>query len=81
MPYSALSISTQDELTYLASLSFFKNDFLDYLSDFQLHREHIFIRSLSDGDIDLRFKGPLLDICLFEVYALAIISELNSFNH
>ncbi len=70
----------QEELNYLASLSFFKTDFLDYLSGFQLHREHIFIRPLADGDIDLRFKGPLLDVCLFEVYVLAIISELNSFD-
>ncbi len=69
----------QEELTYLAGFSFFKSDFLDYLVNFQLQQKYIFIRPLAEGDIDLRFKGPLLDVCLFEVYALAIISELNSF--
>jgi nicotinate phosphoribosyltransferase len=69
----------KDELTYLASFPFFKVDFLDYLRSFQLKREHIFAGPLANGDIDLRFRGPLLAICLFEIYALAIISELNSF--
>lgn len=69
----------KDELAYLADFPFFKVDFIDYLRSFQLKREHIFTRSLADGDFDLRFRGPLLAICLFEIYALAIISELNSF--
>jgi nicotinate phosphoribosyltransferase len=69
----------EDELAYLARLPFFKADFLDYLRDFQLNREHIFARPLADGDFDLRFRGPLISVCLLEIYALAIISELNSF--
>ncbi len=69
----------KDELAYLADFPFFKADFLDYLRSFQLKREHIFAMPLANGDIDLRFRGPLLAICLFEIYALAIISELNSF--
>lgn len=70
----------KEELTYLAGFSFFKSDFLEYLGNFQLQQKYIFTRPLTEGDIDLRFKGPLLDVCLFEIYALAIISELNSFN-
>ena len=69
----------EDELDYLARLPFFRADFLDYLRDFQLNREHIFARPLADGDFDLRFRGPLIEVCLLEIYALAIISELNSF--
>ncbi len=69
----------EDELAYLATLPFFKKDFLDYLRTFQLEREHIHARPLADGDIDLRFRGPIVAICLFEIYALAIISELNTF--
>lgn len=69
----------EDELLYLSGLPFLRADFIDYLRTFQLKREHIFLRPLAEGDIDLRFNGPLLDVCLFEVYALAIISELNSF--
>jgi nicotinate phosphoribosyltransferase len=69
----------EDELAYLATLPFFKKDFLEYLRTFQLEREHIYARPLADGDIDLRFRGPIVAICLFEIYALAIISELNTF--
>lgn len=68
-----------DELDYLASQPYFTDDFLDYLRSFHLKREHIFARALPDGDIDLRFRGPLLEIMLFEIHALSIISELNSF--
>ena len=70
----------EDELAYLATLPFFKKDFLEYLRTFQLEREHIYARPLADGDIDLRFRGPIVAICLFEIYALAIISELNTFH-
>ena len=69
----------EDELAYLATLPFFKKDFLEYLRTFQLELEHIYARPLADGDIDLRFRGPIVAICLFEIYALAIISELNTF--
>ena len=48
----------EEELAYLASFSFFKSDFLDYLRYFQLQQKHIFIHPLAEGDIDLRFKGP-----------------------
>jgi nicotinate phosphoribosyltransferase len=70
---------SEDELAYLARLSFLTPDFIDYLRHFQLNPAHIQLRPLTGGDIDLRFKGPLLDVCLFEVYSLAIISELNTF--
>lgn len=69
----------EDELAYLATLPFFKKDFLEYLRTFQLEREHVYARPLAEGDIDLRFRGPIVAICLFEIYALAIISELNTF--
>ena len=69
----------EDELAYLTTLPFFKKDFLEYLRTFQLELEHIYARPLADGDIDLRFRGPIVAICLFEIYALAIISELNTF--
>jgi nicotinate phosphoribosyltransferase len=69
----------EEELAYLAEFPFFKTDFLNYLRSFKLQKEHIFALPLADGDFDLRFRGPLLAVCLFEIYALSIISELNSF--
>jgi len=37
--------------------------------------------TLKGEDIDLRFRGPLLHVTLFEIYALAIISELHTLFH
>ena len=33
------------------------------------------------NDLDLRIRGPLIHVALFEIYLLAIISELNTFFH
>jgi nicotinate phosphoribosyltransferase len=69
----------EEELHYLSTFTFFKPDFLNYLRNFQFDRSYITLRPLADGEIDLRIKGPLLQVSLFEVPTLAIISELNSF--
>ncbi len=70
---------SEDELQYLSTFPFFSGDFIDYLRDFRLDMAHVSLRTLPDGEVDLRFKGPLLQISLFEIPTLAIISELNSF--
>ena len=69
---------TEDELDYLSTFAFFKTAFLDYLRSFQLDMAHVRIALLPGGEIDLRFSGPLLQVSLFEIPALAIISELNT---
>lgn len=68
---------TDTELTYLARFSFFKADFIEFLRIFQLDMRFVTLRP-NNGDIDLRFRGPLLHVTLFEIYTLAIISELHT---
>ena len=68
---------TDAELEYLAGFPFFKPDFIEFLRIFRLDMRFVTLRA-QDGDIDLRFKGPLLHVTLFEIYTLAIISELHS---
>ena len=71
---------TDQELAYLAGFPFFKPDFIEFLRIF--HLDMRFVRLQPDnGDIDLRFRGPLLHVTLFEIYALAIISELHTRAH
>ena len=69
---------TEDELEYLAKMSFIKPDFIEFLRIFKLNMK--FIHLHSDGEnISLRFDGPLMHVSLFEIYALAIISELHTY--
>jgi nicotinate phosphoribosyltransferase len=63
-----------DEIRYLATLGYFTPDFLDYLATVRLEMNHISLHP-DDEDIALRFHGPLLQVTLFEIFALSIINE------
>ena len=66
-----------EELDYLRSLSFLKNDFVDFLGLFELPRRCIEItQGLGQGEISITVKGPWLQTILFEVPILAIINEV-----
>lgn len=64
----------EDELDYLASLSFFKPDFIAYLRDFQLDAQQVNVSVVQD-ELELMIEGSWLETILFEVPILAIISE------
>lgn len=75
------SLSFSDaELDYLAGFPFFKPDFIEFLRIFRLDMRFVSLKAQGD-DIDLRFFGPLIHVTLFEIYALAIISELHTLRH
>lgn len=63
-----------DELEYLRSLRFIKDDFVEFLSLFQLKRKYIDI-SEKDGQLAIAIKGPWLHTILFEIPVLAIVNE------
>ena len=69
------------EMIWLAGNSFygveqiFRPDFLDWLQDFQLPEYELDRR---DGQFELSFHGPWPLVMMWEVPALAIISELRS---
>lgn len=66
-----------DELKYLSTIPFFTNDFIDFLSLFQLNEKYIEIKhERSIQGLSIKVKGPWLHTILFEVPILAIISEL-----
>lgn len=75
----SLSFS-DEELDYLASFPFFKPDFIEFLRVFRLDMRFVDLKQ-KGKEIDLRFRGPLIHVTLFEIYALAIISELHSLLH
>jgi nicotinate phosphoribosyltransferase len=73
---STLSFA-QEELDYLASLSFFKKDYLTYLKDFSLNSEQVTVDGSGD-QLSIKIKGKWIDIILWEVPLLAIICEIRS---
>ncbi|WP_105903229.1 nicotinate phosphoribosyltransferase [Vibrio gangliei] len=65
----------KEELAYLTSLPFFKTDYIEYLAGFQFKKDTIEIRN--DGDqLQITLRGKWLDVILWEVPLLAIISEI-----
>ncbi len=66
---------TRDELQYLSKISFFKDDFIEFLRIFELNPEFVNIDA-SGEEFALTIQGPWLHTILFEVPILAIISEV-----
>jgi len=68
---------TSEELEYLDSFPFISRDFIEFLRIFRLDMRFVKIEMI-DGQLDIRFCGPLIHVTLFEIYTLAIISELHT---
>lgn len=68
------------ELEYLAAFPFIKPDFIEFLRIFHLDMRFVHLQPKGE-DLDLRFRGPLIHVTLFEIYTLAIISELHTRLH
>lgn len=66
----------EDELAYLRGLRFIKSDFVDYLELFQLKRRFIHASIDSEGRLDIRIEGPMVQAMMFEIFVLAIVNEL-----
>lgn len=66
---------TGEEIAYLSTLSFFKEDYLEYLKSFQLKSEQVHIDASGD-QLAITITGKWLDIILWEVPLLAIICEI-----
>lgn len=65
----------QDELDYLNSLSYIKDDFVDYLTVFRFQRRFVKVTKRGD-DLLVHASGPLLHVMGFEIFVLYIVSEL-----
>jgi len=66
-----------DELAYLRGLRFIKSDFVDYLELFQFRRRFITVEAVpGSNDLRITARGPLVQVMLFEIFVLAIVSEV-----
>ncbi|MBU9847202.1 nicotinate phosphoribosyltransferase [Rahnella ecdela] len=66
---------TDDEFTYLSSLPFFTQDYLNWLKAFRYNPEHVTV-SDRNGHLHVRIEGPWREVIMWEVPLLAVISEV-----
>lgn len=66
----------EEELEYLRQLPFIKDDFVDFLRNFQLDPDRYVVYNKFKDVLNIRIKGPWLHTILFEVPLLSIISEV-----
>ncbi|XKM13110.1 nicotinate phosphoribosyltransferase [Orbaceae bacterium ac157xtp] len=69
-----LSLS-DDEFNYLTTLPYFKRDYLDWLKNWRYNGNLVTIKDV-DGQLSIRIEGKWLDVILWEVPLLAVISEV-----
>ncbi|MWN06103.1 nicotinate phosphoribosyltransferase [Gilliamella sp. Pas-s95] len=66
---------SDDEFNYLSNISFFKSDYLNWLKKWRFNSNLLTIKN-EDGVLSITIKGKWLDVILWEVPLLAIISEI-----
>ena len=66
---------TQEELQYIASLPNIRVNFIEYLKCFKFDRKYITVYAEGD-DLRIVAEGPQIEVMNFEIFCLAIVSEL-----
>ena len=67
---------TREELDYLRSIRFIKNDYVEFLRLWHPIREYVTTDLSPDGKLSVVVKGPLFSAMQFEIYQLEIINEV-----
>ncbi len=70
---------SEDELSWLSSLPFIDSKFVHWLSDFRLRPESVSVRD-QNGELEIEVEGNWAEITHFEIFLLAIVSELHCRN-
>ena len=66
---------TDDEFHYLSQIPYFKQDYLQWLKNWRYNDQLVTIRNDND-QLYIRIEGKWLDVILWEVPLLAVISEV-----
>ena len=66
----------KEELDYLRSIRFIKNDYVEFLRLWHPIREYVTIDLSDAGELSVVVKGPLFSAMQFEIYLLEIINEV-----
>ena len=66
----------REELDYLRSIRFIKNDYVEFLRLWHPIREYVTTSLDEDGTLHLVVEGPMFSAMQFEIYLLAIVNEV-----
>lgn len=66
----------KEELDYLRSIRFIKNDYVDFLRLWHPIRDYVKISLSDSGELSVTVNGPLFSVMQFEIYLLEIINEV-----
>ena len=67
---------TNDELDYLRSIRFIKDDYVEFLRLWHPIRDYVTVELLADGELQIIVDGPLFSAMQFEIYLLEIVNEV-----
>ena len=66
----------KEELDYLRSIRFIKNDYVEFLRLWRPIRDYVETSLSEDGELNIRVKGPLFSAMQFEIFLLEIVNEV-----
>ena len=66
----------KDELDYLRSIRFIKNDYVEFLRLWRPIREYVTTSLSKDGELEIIIDGPLFSAMQFEIHLLEIVNEV-----
>ena len=66
----------KEELDYLRSIRFIKNDYVEFLRLWHPIRDYVSVELKDDGELVVVVDGPLFSAMQFEIYLLEIINEV-----
>lgn len=67
---------TREELDYLRSIRFIKNDYVEFLRLWHPIREYVTTGLSENGELSVIVRGPMFSAMQFEIYLLEIINEV-----
>ena len=67
---------TKEELDYLRSIRFIKNDYVEFLRLWRPIRDYVTVRRTDAGELQIVVDGPLFSAMQFEIYLLEIVNEV-----
>ena len=66
----------KDELDYLRSIRFIKNDYVEFLRLWRPIRDYVETALTDEGELKIVVRGPLFSAMQFEIYLLEIVNEV-----
>ena len=67
---------TENELNYLRSIRFIKNDYVEFLRLWHPIRAYVKAERTENGELNIVVSGPLFSAMQFEIYLLEIVNEV-----